>query len=147
MKISKIAILLLAMSLVLSTPRVFAQSKQSETPAQEDILSQAERPPIDSFIGVDEVPMPIKQVQPKYPEAAKKANLEGMVWLRVLVNKLGTVDSVVVQKPMVTFAELEKAAAEAARQWVFKPAIKDGKPMAVWVSFPTVFKLGAKSKK
>lgn len=147
MKIGKIAILLLAISLATVTCQGTEQDKQSKKPAQEEILSQAERPPIDSVIDVDEVAVPIKQVQPKYPEAAKKANLEGTVRLRVLVNKLGLVDSVIVQKPRVAFAELEKAAAEAAGQWIFKPAIKDGKPIAVWVTFPTQFKRSDKSEK
>jgi len=44
-------------------------------------------------------------------------------------------------------AELEKAAVEAIKQWEFKPAIKEGKPIAVWVTFPTTFMLKAKGKK
>ncbi len=133
-------ILILAMMLVLAVfaCRVLAQTKDKpKQPADSAMLP----------IMLDEVPIPIKQVQPSYPETAIKAKLEGTVWLKVLVNKLGTVDSVIVSQPTPALAELERAAVDAAKQWVFKPGIQKGKPVATWIFFPTKFLLKAKEEK
>jgi TonB family protein len=135
MTMNKMAIMLMVMAMMVSACQASAQNNRSLADTSDDIVD------------VDEQPVVMKQVQPKYPEAAQKAKLEGTVRLKLLVNKLGTVDTVIVKQPTPTMAELEKAAVEAARQWVFKPATKDGKPMAVWVTFPTTFVIKAKSKK
>jgi outer membrane biosynthesis protein TonB len=36
---------------------------------------------------------------------------------------------------------LDSAAAGAVRQWVFKPALSEGEPVAVWVGVPFKFSL------
>ena len=41
---------------------------------------------------------------------------------------------------------LDEAAVKAARNTVFKPAIKDGKPVSVWVTFKIKFALDEKKK-
>jgi outer membrane biosynthesis protein TonB len=35
-----------------------------------------------------------------------------------------------------------KSACDAAMKWVFKPAIQNDKPVAVWVMIPFIFKQG-----
>jgi TonB family protein len=139
MSISKISIMVMVMVLALTA---FA----CQVSAQND---RNAKPPADTsdFVDVDEMPVPIKLINAKYPEAAIKAKLEGTVRIKALVNKLGRVDSIVVVKPNPALAELEKAAIEAAKQSEFKPAVKDGKPIAVWVTYPIKFVLTAKSKK
>jgi TonB family protein len=107
----------------------------------------------DDFAPVDEQPMPIKQVQPHYPELARRAGVEGTVWLKVLVSEEGTVKNVKVMnvssnlKNGDTPGGLEGAAIEAARQWTFKPAMMKNKPVEVWAAIPFRFKLDGDKKK
>ena len=146
MRMGKISIMLMVLALTVFACRVSAQSNQSEESKQKGTGGQEESPPADSFIPVDEMPAPITQVQPKYPETAAKAKLEGTVWLKLLVNKLGKIDSVIVLRPSATLAELERAAVDAAKQWVFKPATQKGIPVAVWAAIQVKFKLSSSKK-
>lgn len=87
----------------------------------------------------DQAPEAKTMVQPKYPDAATKAGTEGTVYTKVSIDEKGKVTKVVVTK---SDAEIfNQASIDAAMQWVFKPAMKDGKPIAVEVSIPFRFKL------
>jgi protein TonB len=75
----------------------------------------------------------------EYPPIAKKAGIEGIVTLRVLIRKDGKVKNTVIEN---TDSELfNKAAIEAVRKTPFLPAIQNGKPIACWLSVPISFKL------
>jgi len=58
----------------------------------------------------------------------------------VLVGRDGRVRDAVAD-PRHSITMLDPAALEAARQWVFKPALANGKPVAVWVAVPFSFRL------
>ena len=110
---------------------------------QQDIKIEDDAPPAD-FVPVEKQPEVVKKVEPKYPELAMRAGLEGKVTVKIWVDKEGKVKQVVVLK---TDAEIfNEAAVEAAKQWVFTPAYMNNGPVAVWVSVPFKFKLkeGAK---
>ncbi len=95
-------------------------------------------PPAD-FVAVEKEPVPVRKVEPKYPELAMRAGLEGKVWVKIWVDKEGKVKQVVVLK---SDAEIfNEAAVEAARQFLFTPAYMNNGPVAVWVSVPFKFKL------
>ena len=84
----------------------------------------------------------IKKVEPKYPELAMRAGLEGKVWVKIWVDKEGKPKQVVVLK---SDAEIfNEPAVEAAKQWLFTPAYMNNGPVAVWVSIPFRFKLTGK---
>lgn len=102
-----------------------------------------EMPPAD-YVPYEKPPEAIKQMPAKYPPAAKKDNVQGMVWLKTLVDEEGRVAKVEIQKSEADV--LNQAAVDAVKQWVFKPAIMKGKPVAVWVSIPFRFKLADKEK-
>jgi len=104
----------------------------------EALAFEEEEPPMEAFIPVEVQPTPIKVVEPKYPELARKAGVEGRVFVKALVDKGGKVKRVVVMSGPEVFHEEAK---EAAMQWVFKPAIQRDRPIAVWVAIPFVFKL------
>ncbi len=88
---------------------------------------------------VDVMPVAENKVMPKYPEAAKKDHLQGKVLLDVLVDAKGRVEKVKVVK---TDAQIfNEAAIASAKEWTFKPALRDGKPVATWVTIPFQFKL------
>jgi protein TonB len=105
---------------------------------EQDIQIQDDGPPPD-FVPVEKEPVVVKKVEPKYPELAMRAGLEGKVWVKIWVDKEGKAKQVVVIK---SDAEIfNEPAIEAARQFVFTPAYMNNGPVAVWVSVPFKFKL------
>ena len=105
---------------------------------EQDIQIEEDGPPAD-FVPVEKMPEIVRRVEPKYPELAIRAGLEGKVFVKIWVDKEGKVKQVIVQK---SDAEIfNEAAVEAARQFVFTPAYMNNGPVAVWVSVPFKFKL------
>ena len=86
-----------------------------------------------------DAPKVLKRVNPRYPEAARVARTAGLVKMDVLIDARGHVVEVKVLSGAPN--GLTEAAVTAARQWKFKPLVRDGK---AWpVLFPVVmsFKL------
>jgi periplasmic protein TonB len=98
-------------------------------------------PTPDEFVPFEDAPVQITQVQPKYPELAQRANIQGTVWVKALVDKEGKVRDVLIAKDSGANAGFEEAAIDAAKQTVWKPAISNGQPIAVWVTYKVEFKL------
>lgn len=92
-------------------------------------------------------PSVVSQVVPAYPELAKKAGIEGVVYLQVLVSKEGQVEDVKIKECDQPNNGFEEAASEAVKKWVFKPALQEGKPVAATVTIPFKFKLSAEDSK
>jgi len=92
------------------------------------------------FYAFDEAPVLVKYVSPKYPDLARQAGIEGTVLLNVLVGDDGKVIGVTVIQSDVTPA-MEKAAMEAAKQFLFKPAKQRTMPVKARVAIPIRFKL------
>jgi periplasmic protein TonB len=108
---------------------------------QQDIKIDDDAPPAD-FVAVEKEPVVVKKVEPKYPELAMRAGLEGKVWVKIWVDKEGKAKQVVVLK---SDAEIfNEPAVEAAKQFVFTPAYMNNGPVAVWVSVPFKFRLADK---
>lgn len=78
------------------------------------------------------------QVQPKYPEQAKKKRIQGTVVLNVEIGKDGTVDDVKVASGP---KELRQSALVAVRQWTYKPYLLDGSPVEVDTTISVVYTL------
>jgi TonB family protein len=93
------------------------------------------------FVPYEEAPVWISYVHPQYPELAQRANIQGKVWVKALVDKEGKVRDAIISKESGANAGFEEAALEAARQMVWKPAISNGQPIAVWVTYSVEFKL------
>jgi protein TonB len=105
---------------------------------EQDIKIDDEPTP-DAFIPVEKQPVPVKQATPEYPEIAKRAGVEGTVWVKVLVDKEGKAKKAIIMK---SDAEIfNEPAIAAALQWVFTPAIMNNGPVAVWAAIPFRFKL------
>lgn len=102
----------------------------------EDLL-----PEPDEFIAYEEAPVQIEVVTPAYPEMARRASIEGTVWVKALVDKEGRVRDVIIVKDSGAKAGFEEAAIEAAKKTHWKPAISNGQPVAVWVAYKIEFKL------
>jgi len=105
---------------------------------EQDIKIDDEGPPAD-FVPYEKEPQIVKKVEPKYPDLAMRANLEGKVIVKIWVDKEGKVKQVVILKSDNDV--FNEPAVEAAKQFVFTPAYMNNGPVAVWVSFPFRFKL------
>lgn len=105
---------------------------------EQDIRIEDDPTP-DAFIPVEKQPVPVKQAKPEYPEIAKRAGVEGTVWVKVLVDKEGKAKKAIIMK---SDAEIfNEPAIAAALQWVFTPAIMNNGPVAVWAAIPFRFKM------
>jgi len=87
------------------------------------------------------LPKVVKEVRPEYTREAMDAHLEGTVVLTVVVQDDGKVGEVKVSKSLDPTYGLDKQAVAAAKQWEFKPGMKDGKPVAVRVDLELKFTL------
>jgi periplasmic protein TonB len=94
------------------------------------------------FVVHEEEPIPLKRVEPEYPQFALNAGIEGAVTIRAEVFEDGTVGAVEVVRSLQSGpGGLDEAAITAVKQWKFIPAENQGKPVAVWVSFDIDFQL------
>lgn len=81
--------------------------------------------------------------QPRYPEAAIKAKVQGTVVLDILVHADGSTGTITydAKDSDTTSADLIEAATAAARQWRFNPEMKNGKPVDGYARVPISFSL------
>ncbi len=84
-------------------------------------------------------PREISRVQPQYPEAARKARIQGIVVLEAVITKSGSVDSVRVLRPVNPL--LDQAAMLAVKGWQYEPATLKGVPVPVYLTVTCTFKL------
>jgi TonB family protein len=74
-------------------------------------------------------PIAERKVDPRYPESLMRAHVEGEVVLYAIIRADGSVDSIQVARSLDK--ELDQYAMEALAQWKFKPATRDGVPVAL----------------
>ncbi|UCD64053.1 MAG: energy transducer TonB [Candidatus Zixiibacteriota bacterium] len=97
-------------------------------------------PPPDSFVKCETYPELIYVHTPQYPDLAEKAGVTGNVCIKALVNEEGNVIDVIVAKSSES-ALLDDSARMAAYRNKFKPAIQNGRPIKLWVTYKVCFKL------
>jgi len=106
--------------------------KIEEAPKDDD-------PDMDKFQAYEVQPTMVRQVQPEYPEIAKRAGITGKVFVKVLVDKTGKPKKAVVIK---SDSELfNQVAIDAAMRSAFSPALQNQHPIAVWIVLPYRFTL------
>lgn len=71
----------------------------------------------------------IHQVDPIYPERARRAGIEGIVMMRIRTDIEGKVKSIEVIRSDSTI--LNQAAIDAVRQWRYKPQYRNGIPIPI----------------
>lgn len=100
------------------------------------------RPPEPAtFVAVEQRPVLVERVQPQYPSIAKRAGIEGDVWLQVFVDVDGSVIDAVVAKESGANAGFEEAALEAAYKCKWTPGMQNDQPVRVWVAYEVRFRL------
>jgi len=75
-------------------------------------------------------PVRIYSPDPRYPEEARHARVQGVVILQTIINTDGNVTDVKVLKGLPS--GLTEAAVSAVSSWKFKPATLEGQPVAVY---------------
>ena len=88
---------------------------------------------------VDVLPAPVKRAAPMYPSHLRRAGYAGQVSLRFTVNVEGRPEKIRVHRS--THPDFEASAIDALKQWVFKPAMRDGRPVPMETEVPIVFNL------
>jgi protein TonB len=82
----------------------------------------------------------VTRVKPEYPEAARLRRIEGLVVLRITVDRAGQVEPDI--KVVQSIPLLDDAAIAAARQWRFTPARdRDGQTVRTQFELPMRFQL------
>ena len=82
----------------------------------------------------------IKKVRPIYPKRYQRRSIEGTVLIKLLVNEQGIVTQVDVVESS-GFRQMDQAAVNAAKQWVFKPKQKGGRTVKSWLKLPVKFQV------
>lgn len=95
-------------------------------------------PGYGEYVYVEELPEVITKVMPEYPDLARQSSMEGNVVVQALVGKDGRVKDTRIAKSNPVF---DQSAEKAVKQYVFKPALSNNKPVAVWVAVPIRFVL------
>ena len=113
-----------------------AQQPASDTPPGSDTPKE-EIP----RAGLDGVTMPkcLHCPKPNYTQEARNKKCEGVVVLIVVVTREGMPADIEVKKSLGL--GLDENATEAVRQWTFKPAKKDGRPVTSRVPIEITFRL------
>jgi TonB family protein len=79
----------------------------------------------------------VHRVDPVYPDAARAANLSGLVTLRIIVERDGQVSQLTV---LSGAKQLQGAALDAVKWWRFQPYLVSGRPMRVQTTLAVDFK-------
>ena len=120
-------------ALLISFAAMFAQDKAKLQKADES-----------GFIEVDKLPALKTQLKPHYPEIARLAGIEGIVYLKILVDENGNVEKAKVEQGVKDM--IDEAALNAAKTAKFTPAMLNDEPVKVWVILPVAFKLAVEKK-
>jgi TonB family protein len=80
----------------------------------------------------------IKKAAPSYPGNALRMRIEGSVQLLATISKTGDISAV---KVLSGDANLARAAADAVKQWKYKPYLLDGAPVEMQTQVTVSFKL------
>ena len=84
-------------------------------------------------------PVVLHKVEPEYSEEARKAKWQGTVVLSLVVDESGKAREVKVVRPLGM--GLDQKAIEAVEKWLFRPGMKDGKPVPVSANIEITFHL------
>jgi protein TonB len=84
-------------------------------------------------------PVLSSRVEPQYPEAARKARMEGVIILEAIITADGNVEDVRVLKSVNPL--LDASAVRAVQQWKYKPATLNGRSVRVYLTVTVTFRL------
>lgn len=97
------------------------------------------------MISVDVQPKPVKSVNPVYPPQARQERIEGVVYVKALIDTSGTVAKMEILKS--DHQVLNEPSLQAVKAWRFSPALKGNTPVATWITIPFKYKLSEGGEK
>jgi TonB family protein len=112
-------------------------AKEADTQILLDTDADSLPTPTEEYL-VSQMPVVISEVRPLYPKEAKEKQIEGSVALNVLIDETGTVRQVSVLEGPELF---RSGALDAMKKFRFKPALVDGKAVAVRIRYLLKFEL------
>ncbi len=119
------------------TCRFSLEDKKTSASAAGEVFVKRDAPPVRA-VGDVKPPKLIKKVEPIYPEAARKAGIQGVVILEATTDIYGKVVNAEILRSV---PELDQAAIDAVKQWAYEPKIIDGEPRGVVFTVTCAFKL------
>ena len=126
-------------SWVPDTPEIDPIQYASESNIERVLESLLPQP--GEFVPYDEIPVALNKPAPIYPPMPQRAGMEGVVWLKALVDREGKVRDVIIVNDSNPDAGFAEAAINAAYKTVWKPALANGQPVALWVTYKVEFVL------
>jgi periplasmic protein TonB len=87
------------------------------------------------------LPIVVREIKPQYTAEAMRAKVQGTVLLECVVLPDGTVGPVEVVRSLDSSFGLDQEAVKAAKQWRFRPGMRQGEPVAVLVTIELTFTL------
>jgi protein TonB len=118
---------------LINTNPTRAESTAGDTAAQ-----QSEQPPAAHASKEEMTALVLKKIPPEYPEAAKKAHIQGQVVLRAIISQDGDVENLLI---ISGHPQLVPSAIDAVKQWKYRPYLQQGKPVEVETEIDVNFTL------
>jgi protein TonB len=87
------------------------------------------------------LPTVLREVKPAYTADAMRAKVQGSVWLECIVMPDGSVGDVKVTRSLDPIFGLDQEAIKAAKNWRFKPGMRQGEPVPVIITIELTFTL------
>jgi TonB family protein len=84
-------------------------------------------------------PHVVSSPDPAYSDVARKARYQGTLVLWLVVDRTGAPRDIRIERPLGL--GLDEQAVDAVTNWKFKPAMKDGNPVAVQINVEVSFRL------
>ena len=84
-------------------------------------------------------PIALNRPRPNYTEEARKKKIQGVILARALVGADGSVRQVVIRRGLP--GGLDGEAILAVSQMRFRPAMRNGQPVATWITLEVEFNL------
>jgi protein TonB len=134
---------LLTLAVMLIIPATFLYAQRTSKNA---VDTTEHIPEPDEFVQFDQEPKFDEAelyLRLKYPEEARKNNIEGSVIIQVFVSREGKVLQTRILRYQGSSDNplLEEAALNAVKQTTFTPAIQGGQPISMWWPIPIKFLL------
>lgn len=104
----------------------FMASSQAGTAEKTEAMSET-----FSAAELEERPQAVSRTDPTYPNEMRKARVEGIVTLALVVDESGHVEEARIEKS--SHPDFEKPALEAIRKWRFRPGMKDGQAVRAYL--------------
>lgn len=112
-------------------------AKEADKEVLKDSDADALPAPTAAYL-VSEMPSVLSEVRPEYPKAARDQKIQGPFVMDVLIDGAGKVRQVSAVEGNDIFRE---AALAAMQKFKFRPALVDGKPVAVKIRYTLRFEL------